>query len=89
MRNVPDRNRMKEIKVLGTGCPNCNRLEERTKQAVDTLDLDATITKVTDIREIMSFGVMTTPALVVDGKVVLAGHVPLERDIRQLLADTV
>ena len=79
---------MKDIRILGTGCPNCRRLEERTKEAVDALGMDATIMKVTEIPEIMAYGVMSTPALVVDGTVVLAGRVPLTRDLERLLGET-
>ena len=74
-----------EIKVLGTGCLKCKNLEQVTRDVVQELKLDATITKVEDIMEIMSFGVMTTPALVVDGKVVLKGRVPSAGEIKQLL----
>ncbi|MBN2167473.1 MAG: TM0996/MTH895 family glutaredoxin-like protein [Marinilabiliaceae bacterium] len=74
-----------EIKVLGTGCTKCKTLEKNTNEAVKELGIDATITKVDDIMEIMNFGVMTTPALVVDGKVVLKGRVPSVEEIKQLL----
>ena len=74
-----------EIKVLGTGCLKCKNLEQVTRDVVQELKLDATITKVEDIMEIMSFGVMTTPALVIDGKVVLKGRVPSAGEIKQLL----
>ncbi len=82
------RGAMKDIRVLGTGCPNCNRLVERTREAVDALGIEATITKVTSIPDIMAYGVMSTPALVVDGTVVLAGRVPLARDLERLLVGT-
>lgn len=74
-----------EIKVLGTGCTKCKTLEKNTNEAVKELGIDATITKVDDIMEIMNFGVMTTPALAVDGKVVLKGRVPSVEEIKQLL----
>lgn len=74
-----------EIKVLGTGCPKCKTLEKNTNEAVKELAIDANVTKVEDIMEIMNFGVMTTPALVVDGKVVLKGKVPSVEEIKQLL----
>jgi small redox-active disulfide protein 2 len=57
------------IRVLGTGCANCKKLEMNTRQAVEELGLDAVIEKVTDIKAIMKYGVMKTPALVVDEKV--------------------
>ena len=74
-----------EIKVLGTGCTKCKTLEKYTIEAVNELAIQATVTKVEDIVEIMNFGVMTTPALVVDGKVVLKGRVPSVEEIKQLL----
>ena len=73
------------ILVLGTGCAKCKSLEKITRDVVDELDLDAEITKVEDIVEIMSFGVMTTPALVIDGKVVVKGRVPDKNELKQLL----
>ena len=74
-----------EIKVLGTGCAKCQNLEKVTRDAVAELKLEASITKVEDIMEIMAFGVMTTPALVIDGKVVLKGRVPGIGEIKELL----
>jgi small redox-active disulfide protein 2 len=74
-----------EIKVLGTGCAKCKTLENYTKQGVKQLSLDANVIKVEDITEIMKFGVMTTPALEVDGKVVVKGKVPSVSDIKDLL----
>ncbi len=65
-----------EIKVLGTGCKKCKTLEAVTKQAVEELQLEATVEKVEDIQQIMSYGIMQTPGLVVDGKVVLSGQLP-------------
>jgi small redox-active disulfide protein 2 len=67
---------MNKIQVLGPGCPKCKKLVEVAGEAVQKLGLECTVEKVTDIREIMTFGVMMTPALVVDGKVVLTGRVP-------------
>lgn len=73
------------IKVLGAGCCNCKKLEDNTRKAVELLGIDATIEKVTDIKDIMSYGVMKTPALVVDGKVKIMGRVPSAEDIKQYL----
>lgn len=73
------------IKVLGTGCTNCKRLEANTRQAVEELGLDAVIEKVTDIKDIMKYGVMKTPALVVDGKVKIMGRVPSAEEIKKYL----
>jgi len=74
-----------EIKILGTGCPKCKALEKVTRDVVAENGLDANVTKVEDIMDIMKFGVMTTPALVVDGKVVMKGHVPSKEEVKQLL----
>lgn len=75
------------IKILGTGCPNCLKLEENTKQALVELKMEAQVEKITEIQDIMSYGVMSTPALVLDGEVVLAGQVASAEKIKQLLAD--
>ena len=77
-----------DIKILGTGCAKCQKLEQLTREAVASLGLDATIAKVTDPGEIASWGVMTTPALVVDDRVVASGRVPSEADLTALLAET-
>ncbi len=74
-----------DIKILGTGCAKCQKLEHLTRETVASLGLDATIDKVTDPGEIASWGVMTTPALVVDDRVVAAGRVPSEADLTAML----
>jgi small redox-active disulfide protein 2 len=74
-----------DIKVLGPGCSNCEKLAEATRKAVERADLDATIEKVTDMAQILGYGVMSTPALVVDGQVRLAGRVPSIDDLVALL----
>jgi small redox-active disulfide protein 2 len=74
-----------EIKVLGSGCAKCNQLEEAAKQAVAKAGIDASIEKVTDMAQIMGFGVMTTPALVVDDQVRIAGRVPSVDELVALL----
>ncbi len=76
---------MKKIQILGTVCAKCQKLAENTKQAADNLGLDYEMEKVTDINQIMGFGVMTTPGLVVDGKVLVTGKVPNPSDIEKLL----
>ena len=76
-----------EIQVLGTGCPKCKALEQATKDAVAKTGLNATITKVEDIVKIMEFNIMTTPALVIDGKVVMKGRVPSVDEISKLLTN--
>jgi len=74
-----------DIKVLGTGCTKCKNLENLTREIVAQNGIDATVTKVEDIMEIMQFGVMTTPALVIDGQVVVKGKVPSAEEIKKLL----
>jgi len=73
-----------EIKVLGQGCANCKTLEERVRQAVLELNMDAEIIIVDDIMEIVQHGVMRTPALVIDGKVLVKGFVPTMTEIKGL-----
>lgn len=74
-----------EIKILGPGCAKCNTLEKLTREVVNANGIDATITKVDDIMEIMKFNIMTTPALVIDGKVVTKGRIPSAEEIKHLL----
>jgi len=75
-----------EIKVLGTGCAKCKKLEQLTEKAVAELGVEATIEKVEDIYKIMQFGVMSTPGLVIDGKVVLSGRLPKTEELKEWLA---
>ncbi len=74
-----------EVKILGTGCPKCKSLEKLTREVIEQNGIDAAITKVEDIVEIMKYGVMTTPALVVNGKVEIKGRVPSSDEIKQIL----
>jgi small redox-active disulfide protein 2 len=75
-----------DIKILGTGCVKCNHLEAAIRTAVTELGLGVEIEKVTDPGEIASWGVMSTPALVIDDEVVMAGKVPSADDVKKLLA---
>jgi small redox-active disulfide protein 2 len=75
-----------DIKILGSGCANCQNLEKLTVAAVDELGLDAEIDHVTDPGEIVGWGVMSTPALVIDDEVVVSGRAPSPDRLRQLLA---
>jgi len=75
-----------EIKVLGTGCPNCKRLEKNAAEALAKMGLEATITKVTDMQEIMTYAILSTPGLVIDGKVVSSGRVPAVSEISSMIA---
>ena len=77
---------MKKIQILGTGCPKCKLLTANAETAVKALGVEATIEKVEKITDIMKFGVMTTPALVVDGQVKSAGKVLSAEDIKKFLA---
>ena len=74
-----------KIQILGTGCPKCKTLMQLAEQAAKDLKIDYQIEKVTQIDEILSFGVMTTPALVVDGVVKVAGKVPSLEEIKKHL----
>ena len=78
-----------KIEVLGTGCPKCKSLEKAVRDVVAQNNIDATITKVEDIMEIMKFNVLTTPALVVDGKVVVKGRVPSNDELKQILPNQI
>ena len=76
---------MMRIQVLGPGCAKCEKLAENARQAVAELGLEATIEKVTDLNEILSFGVMMTPALVVDGAVKMMGKAANAKVVKELL----
>lgn len=75
-----------EVKVLGSGCAKCNALATNTKQALQQLHLSTDIEKVTDMVEIASYGVMSTPALVYKGKVIISGKVASVDELKQLLS---
>jgi small redox-active disulfide protein 2 len=75
-----------EIKILGTGCPNCKTLENRVRRVVTQNNIEARITKIEDIIDIMSYNIMATPGLIVDGKVMSKGRVPSEKEIQELLS---
>jgi len=77
---------MKKLQILGTGCPKCKKLAENVEAAAKVLGIDYELEKVTDINEIMKFGVMMTPALAVDGEVKVVGKVPNSEDIKDMLA---
>jgi small redox-active disulfide protein 2 len=72
---------MVSVKILGTGCKKCQTLEKRVRELVTQNNIDAAVEKVTDIQEIISYGIMMTPGLVVDGKVVSYGIVPKDEQI--------
>lgn len=74
-----------EIKILGTGCPKCKTLEKMTREVVEQNGINATITKVEDIMDIMKYNILSTPALVVNEKVEIKGRVPSVEEIKQVL----
>lgn len=74
-----------EIKILGSGCPNCKRLEKLAREAADELGIEATFAKVQDFAQIMAYDITSTPALVVDEVVVVSGRVPHKDEIMALL----
>jgi len=73
------------LQILGPGCPKCKKFKENVEAAIEELGIDAQIEKVTDIMQITSFGVMTTPALVVDGEVKVVGKVASVDEIKEFL----
>jgi small redox-active disulfide protein 2 len=78
---------VRTIEVLGSGCPNCQRLEANAREAVAIAGVEAEVRHVTDPREIVARGVMSTPGLVIDGKVVSAGRIPSAGDIAVWLSE--
>ena len=73
------------IKVLGTGCPKCNDLEKLTRRVVSDNNIEAEIEKVENIMDIMNYGIMRTPALVVEGEVKFSGRLPSEKELKEIL----
>lgn len=76
---------MKKLQILGTGCPKCKKLAELTEQAAKELGISYEMEKVSEVGEIMKFGVMMTPGLAVDGEVKVAGKVPSVEDIKKMI----
>ena len=77
---------MKKLQILGTGCPKCKKLAELTEETAKRLGIDFQLEKVTDIKDIMKFDVMMTPALAVDGVVKVAGRIPNTDDIAKMIS---
>ena len=76
-----------KVQILGTGCPKCNKLAERAEEALKELGIEYQLEKVTDINDIVSFGVMMTPGLAVDGNVKLTGKVPTVHELKSIFRD--
>ena len=78
---------MLTIKVLGSGCPNCKRLEKETKKAVDHLAIEAQVVKVTNYNEIMAYDVLSTPGLVINEQVISTGRIPSQSELITFLTN--
>ena len=78
---------MKTIKILGTGCPSCVTTEKIVSEVVNELNIEVKIEKITEIMDIMQYDVMSTPAVVIDEKVVIKGRIPSKQEIIALLVD--
>ena len=76
-----------KIEILGTGCPKCKKLTELTEEAINELGVSAEIIKVTDINKIIDYGVMVTPALVIDGEVKVVGKIPSKQEITERIKE--
>lgn len=74
-----------EIKILGTGCPKCNQLEQAVNNVIQEMNLNASVTKVSEIDKIIAYGIMRTPGLVINEKVVLSGRVPSSNELKEIL----
>lgn len=80
---------MLTIKILGSGCPNCKKVEAITRQAVENFGIEATIVKVTDYNQITDYNILSTPGLVINEKVVSSGRIPALAEVTTWLADAV
>lgn len=76
-----------KIKILGTGCPNCQKLEKNIRQALAESKIDAEVEKITDIEKIMSYGVMSLPGIVIDEKVLSYGKISSVEEVKKLLTE--
>ena len=76
---------MKDVKILGTGCPKCKQTTTIVEEAVNRLGIEAKVEKVEDIMEIMKYNVMVTPAIAIDGKIVMKGRVPSTSEVEAIL----
>jgi small redox-active disulfide protein 2 len=78
-----------EIKVLGTGCANCKTLEKAVNAALTEMNINANVVKEEDIQKIMAYGIMKTPGLVIDGKVVVSGRVPNSKELKEIIEKSI
>ena len=78
--------KMKDLKILGTGCPKCRKLEEMVRNHVASHGIEAEISHITNLDEIMEYGVIMTPALVVDNEIKISGKLPTEKELAEALA---
>jgi small redox-active disulfide protein 2 len=76
-----------EIKILGPGCPRCREVEKRTMNALIELDVAADVQKVTDIRKIMEYKMLSTPGLIINGKVKCSGRIPSQEEIKRWIQE--
>ncbi len=76
---------MRNIKILGTGCAKCNMLYDNVKKVADSIEIEYELEKILDINEIVNFGVMMTPGLVIDGQVKASGRIPKDEEIKEML----
>ncbi|MCM8777762.1 MAG: thioredoxin family protein [Candidatus Omnitrophica bacterium] len=76
-----------EILIVGAGCPKCQAVEKVVKEAVEEMKIDATVSHLYDIRQFAKYGVTITPAVVIDGKVVLAGKVPSKEEVKNIIVN--
>lgn len=79
------KNSIMEIKVLGTGCAKCKQLEQAVYEAIKTMNIEITVIKVEEIDKILGYGVLRTPGLVINEKVVLSGRVPSVNEIKEII----
>ncbi len=75
------------VKILGSGCPNCKRLEKVTREVLEEMGVEATLVKVTNMTDILAYDILSTPGLVIDEQVVSSGRVPSKAEITTLIAD--
>lgn len=78
-----------DIKVLGTGCSKCKKLEQLTQKAIEELEVKANVSKIEDIAQIMQYGVMATPGLVINEKVVMSGKLPKLNELKELITKNI